>query len=185
MPWFYGILLTAFGWALVLGAQWASVVAPATPPYLPRWGDAALPTLALLLVGLYLALVVAGRSPRWLMALQAALALVAAGLPLAYAYGLAPRYGLPASGGPVGTLLAGPLARGLGALWLVLAVVQAVRAPARGLRTLPPGRHARREEADEPPFWTPSPVSPPAEPAPGGPPPTYVPSGDGASAGRT
>jgi hypothetical protein len=155
----YVLTLSLLGLALVGAVQWAANGAPGLPALPAPWPQL-LPTLAFFAFGLYLAAVYGG-SPGPALALPGALcALVVAGLPLAYAYGWAQRYGLPADAGAFGALYAAPLARSAAALWLAVAAVGAFRRP-RTFGRLP---HAAGglPPAEPAPLWSPAP--PPAEP---------------------
>ncbi len=165
MRWLNGLLLTALGWGLALALQWAWSGESGLPAAAPPWTRASLPLTLFLLFGLYLALVTGGRPARSLMLLQAVVALAVAALPFAYASGLAARYGLPAAGGPVGSALAQPLARGVAAVWLAMAVASALRRRSR--RAPPAGSATRVPHADAPlpAYWSPAPVVEPAAPA--------------------
>ena len=165
MRWLNGLLLTALGWGLALTLQWAWSGGSGLPAAAPPWTRAALPLTLFLLFGLYLALVTGGRPARPLMLLQAALALAVAALPFAYAYGLAARYGLPADGGLVGGALAQPLARGVAAVWLAMALAGALRRRPRRAPTTGSATRVPHADAPLPAYWSPAPVVEPAAPA--------------------
>ena len=163
------LVWTVIGVALVAGVQWSAAGAAGLDAVLPAWAVPLLPLGAFLLFGLFL-LTAYGAAPGAGQGLFGALAALAvAGLPVAYAYGLAQRYGLPASGGSIGTLLAGPYARELAALWFPLALASAFRR-SRSLRSLgtpaeqrpgaqgAPAPGTMTPNAAEPaPFWSPAP----------------------------
>lgn len=164
------LVWTAIGAALVAGVQWSAAGPAGLDGVLPAWAAPLLPLGAFLLFGLFL-LAAYGAAPGAGQGLVGALAaLVIAALPVAYTYGIAQRYGLPASGGSIGTLLAGPYARELAALWFPLALASAFRRSRspRGVRTPAeqrPGAHeasaagaTMTPDAAEPaPFWSPAP----------------------------
>jgi ABC-type transport system involved in cytochrome c biogenesis permease subunit len=171
------LLLTALGWLLAVAVVEAS--AGRLRPGLPSWAAPAVVPVAFLLFGAYLALALGPEVPRWVYALQAAVALAAAGVPLLSVYGLAARYGLPPHGGAVAAFLARPLAQGLAALWFALALGALGHRP---IRPVPPPVLPRPPEPTPPALWSPSPVSegftapadgsrayPPAGPGPDGP----------------
>lgn len=155
MRWLSSLLLTAFGWGLAAVGAWGWRGWPGWPGAAQQLGPqarAAAPVVALVLFGLYLAAVLGEESPRWLLALQAALALAIVGTPLLYTFGLAARYGLPPQAGGVGSLLAGHVVRTAAAVWLALATARLARgrAPApRPTLDLP--------QAPPPAFWAPAP----------------------------
>ena len=162
MRWLYGLALTALGWALAVGVPWARHPMTGLPFAVPLWVAPALPLVLALLFGLYLALLTSLRATRSLMAFQAAVALAVVALPFAYAYGLAARYGLPESGGPLGTLLAQPVVRGMAAIWLALATVAACQRPVRTVPQTPTGARVAHADTPIPSYWAPAPVNDPA-----------------------
>ncbi len=135
----------ALGVALAGGLQWAEAGGPGLPAATPAWVAALLPAAGFLAFGAYLAAVF-GAGPRPALGALGALAgLALAAVPLAYTFGLAQRYGLPSDGGAIGGWLAGPYARGAGAVWLPVAVAAAVR---------PRGRRAGAPAGTEPQaYW--------------------------------
>lgn len=148
------IVMLLLGLALVAGLQWAAGGAPGLPAAVPAWLPGAAPLIVAAIFGLYLALGYGG-TPRTALAVCGALvALAVAGLPFAYTFGLAQAHGLPASGGAIGTWLAGPEARNAAAVWFLVAVVGALRRPrAAAVRPVPAAPEAPGE-----PFWTPAPA---------------------------
>jgi hypothetical protein len=143
-------LWTAAGLALVALAQWAANGAHGLPAGLPTWVPAALPWAMLLVFGLFLAAGYGGAPGAGMGLAGAVTGIIVAGLPLAYAFGVAQHYGLPVGAGLPGRLLAGPVARAAGAVWAGTCLIQAWRARPHSFRLAPP-----------PPMWT----APPAEEA--------------------
>ena len=173
---------TLLGVALAAGAQWTATGAAGLAMHLPAWAPPLLAPLGFVVFGAFLVTAYGGAPGAAQGILGALAALLLAGLPLAYTYGLAQRYGLPGDAGTVGALLGGPFARAAAALWLPVAVVGACRRarllPARvGLVPAPAptlaGAPAVGETA-ETPFWSPA---PPLEPTGGSSPVAYTPGG--------
>jgi len=156
---------TLVGVALAGGVQWAADGAPGVAARLPAWAPQILPLAAFVVFGAFV-VGVYGAAPGALQGLVGALAaLLLAGLPLAYAFGLAERYGLPGHAGMIGSLLSGPEARAAAALWLPAAFAAALRRPrATAARLRPPApapdfapAGARSDGPSAPaPFWTPA-----------------------------
>lgn len=150
------LLWMVLGVGLAAAVQWAAQGAPALAAALPGWAPPLLLPLALLLFGVFLAAGYGDPVGAARGILGGIAALLLAGIPLAYAYGVAQRYGLPAQL-PLGGLLAGGYARAAATVWLPLAV----RATVRGARSTP--RRPARVWSDQPPVeataWTPIPAA--------------------------
>jgi hypothetical protein len=130
------LVVVALGVALAGGLQWAAAGGPGLPAALPPWAGPLLPLAAFLIFGAYLVAAYGGTPGPGRGVLGALAALAVAALPLAYAFGLAARAGLPGSGGWAGAWLAGPYARAGAALWLPVALASSFRRPRR--RPIPP-----------------------------------------------
>lgn len=150
------LLWMVLGVALAATVQWAAQGAPALAARLPGWAPPLLLPLALLLFGVFLAAGYGAPVGAARGILGGIAALLLAGIPLAYAYGLAQRYGLPAHL-PLGGLLAGGTARAAATVWLPLAV----RATVRGAQATP--RRPAPAWSDQVPVeatnWTPLPAA--------------------------
>ena len=141
------VIWTAVGLALAAVGQWAANGAHGLPAQIPAWAPAVLPWGLALCFGLFLAGVYGG-APGFAVGLAGAAAgILVAGLPLAYAHGIAQRYSLPVAAGLPGQLLAGPTARLEGAVWAGICLVQAWRTKTRTFRL-----------AEGPPRWTDAPL---------------------------
>lgn len=141
------VIWTAVGLALAALGQWAASGAHGLPAAVPAWAPAILPWGLPLCFGLFLAGVYGGAPGTGTGLAGAAAGLLLAGLPLAYAHGLAQRYGLPLQVGLPGRLLAGSTARLEGAVWAGICLIQAWRTKTRTFRL-----------AEAPPLWTDGPV---------------------------
>ncbi len=149
---------TLVGVILAGCVQWVQDGAPVLAARLPGWALPLLPVAAFLIFGAFLVTAYGGSPGMGQGILGAVAALLVAGLPLTYAYGLAQRHGLPVNAGPIGALLAGSYARGAATLWLPTAIAAALRKPRVAIAR--PGRPTAGEavftQADAPPFWTPA-----------------------------